>query len=54
MASINLEKILEYRNIQEGLQYENHTSYYLCKGMLLCFTLHWETSYKHKIRQILE
>ena len=35
MTSINLEKTLEYRNIQEGLQYENHTRHYLCKGMLL-------------------
>ena len=42
MTSINLEKILEYRNIQEGLPYENHTSYYLCKGMLLHVLLYTE------------
>ena len=42
MTSINLEKILEYRNIQEGLQYENHTSYYLCKRMLLYVLLYTE------------
>ena len=35
MTSVNLEKTLEYLNIQENLPSENHTEYYLCKGIFL-------------------
>ena len=34
MTSVNLEKILEYLMIKEGLRSENLTEYYLCNGIL--------------------
>ena len=35
MTSINSEKTLEYRNIQESLRYQNLTENILCKGIFL-------------------
>ena len=54
MTSVNLEKTLEYLNIQESLRCENLTEYYLCKRMFLRFYLPRKTLYKHKIKHTLE
>ena len=35
MTSVNLGKSLKYFKIQENLQSENLTEYYLCKGVFL-------------------
>ena len=48
MPSIDLEKALEYRNIQEHLQYGNLTEYYLYKGIFFYVSLYPERHYKNK------
>ena len=42
MTSVNVEKTLEYIKIQESLQYEDLTKYYLCKGIFLFFSTLWD------------
>ena len=54
MTSINLGKTIEYLKIQESLLSENLTEYYLCKGILLCFSQHWKVLFEHKVKQIIE
>ena len=39
MTSVNLEKTMEYLTIDEYLQSENRTEYYLCKGLFYMFFL---------------
>ena len=41
----NLEKTFEYLKIQESLQSENLTKYYLCEGVFLFDFLHPEKYY---------
>ena len=45
MTSVNLEKTLQYFNIQESLNSENLTKYYLCKGIFLYVFLYPEIYY---------
>ena len=47
MASVNLEKTLQYLKIQEGLQSEYLTEYYLCKGIVLY-------GFVYKVKQIIK
>ena len=47
MASVNLEKTLQYLNMQEGLQSEYLTEYYLCKGIVLY-------GFVYKVKQIIK
>ena len=48
MASVNVEKTLEYFKIQWRLRSKNLTKHYLCKS------LPWKVLYKHKVKQITE
>ena len=45
MTSVNLEKALEYLQIQDGLRSENLTGYYICKGIFLYIFLETERYY---------
>ena len=55
MTSVSLGKTLEYIKIHETLRPEKLLiDYYLCKGILLCFSLPWKILYKHKIKHIIQ
>ena len=54
MTSVNLEKTLEYLKIQESLRSENLKKYYLCKWIVLCFSIPWKILYNRKVKQIIE
>ena len=49
-----LTKTLEYLKIQESLRCKNLIEYYLCNGILLCFSLLWKILYKYEVKQINE